>query len=716
MLKFQANKFLIVVSIAAFVSPFVSATSVVDSYHNDFRNSLKIDFKSDSGFKSSLTGEQLAKQFLRDNKQLYGIENIFDNLNLSKVKSSLLGDHYYFQQFINDIPVEKGEIIVSVSKTNSVMRVFNNTFPQKYTSTTSHKYEINSGTAEELVWDYLQASGNLHFLPESNLVYINRLGKFTLAVKVNMIVSAPFGSWEFYVDATTSEILEAYRIDLPLTKNANAGIKDRKWPKFPINAKHTTYSRALLSLQNKSKQPRLNSSNKVDATALVFDPDPVTTLSDESLEDGSASSSFDAAYVSRTLKDITLDNGVYSLVGPWVSIVDIDGELPATPPSTTTDGNWTAKRGDNAFNDAMTYFHIDQNQRYIQSLGFTGAKGIQDNSMQVDTDGVNGDDNSQFVYGGGNQYLSFGHGCVDDNEDIDVILHEYAHAMIYSINTNFDGADTGAMGEGFGDYWAASYSYSTPNGLSFRPEWAFSWDGHNLCWDGRRLDRTSYRYNPNQSYGAHVLVDGQNGDEIWSTPLTQSLIQLLNDGVNRNEVDQIIWEAQFGLGSGVTMRDMAASIVTTATSLFPNGPHAQIFENNFKMMNILENTENDAPVATVANSSIAALEGADVSMDASLSSDSDGDSLTYTWSQTAGPSVALSSTTNSTTGFTAPSVSASTTFLFTVTVSDPDGASDIASITVIVTPLPQVDGDDGGGGGGFGWYALILLGLFRKKN
>jgi hypothetical protein len=53
---------------------------------------------------------------------------------------------------------------------------------------------------------------------------------------------------------------------------------------------------------------------------------------------------------------------------------------------------WLAKRGDNAFNDVMTYYHIDKSQRYIQSLGYTG---VQARSIPADSDGVDGDDNSQ---------------------------------------------------------------------------------------------------------------------------------------------------------------------------------------------------------------------------------------------------------------------------------------------------------------------------------
>ena len=112
----------------------------------------------------------------------------------------------------------------------------------------------------------------------------------------------------------------------------------------------------------------------------------------------------------------------------------------------------------------------------------------------MDADGANGDDNSFFQPS--TNRISFGHGCVDDNEDADVILHEYGHALHYSINEDWFGGDTGAIGEGFSDYWAQSYSISTENGLSFLPNLVFNWDGHgeNVNWAGRILNAFDARY------------------------------------------------------------------------------------------------------------------------------------------------------------------------------------------------------------------------------
>ncbi|WP_299817348.1 hypothetical protein [uncultured Jannaschia sp.] len=319
---------------------------------------------------------------------------------------------------------------------------------------------------------------------------------------------------------------------------------------------------------------------RVTGQGLVFNPDPITSLA-TALTDNSPAVAFEPAYNEVNLLELAKFNNVVRLEGPWVAITDF--EPPNTIPSTTADGVWTAKRGDNAFNDVMTYYHIDQSQRYIQSLGFTG---IQARPIPADSDGMSGADNSHYV-GPPIDRIAFGHGCVDDNEDADVILHEYGHAMTYHINPSWSGGDSRAIGEGFGDYWAETYSHSTPNGASFQADRVFEWDG-TCPWGGRSVNVTGVQYDPDKNYGAHEGIgNGVQSDELWSTPLFQSFLELRGRDVPREEIDTIVLQSMFGLGAGFKMHDLAAAVVATAKQLHPQGVHSGIFQAQFEKLNIL---------------------------------------------------------------------------------------------------------------------------------
>ena len=94
------------------------------------------------------------------------------------------------------------------------------------------------------------------------------------------------------------------------------------------------------------------------------------------------------------------------------------------------------------------------------------------------------------------------------------------------------------------------------------------------------------------------------------------------------------------------------------------------------------NADNDAPTAE-AGADQTVDEGVEVTLDASASSDLDGDNLTYTWTQTGGPAVTLSDANATQPTFTAPDVSEQTPLTFQVEVSDGTTTS-IDTVTILV--------------------------------
>jgi uncharacterized protein YjdB len=96
-------------------------------------------------------------------------------------------------------------------------------------------------------------------------------------------------------------------------------------------------------------------------------------------------------------------------------------------------------------------------------------------------------------------------------------------------------------------------------------------------------------------------------------------------------------------------------------------------------------TGNRAPVAKI-KSVAGVLAGGTVTLDGSASSDPNGDTLSYRWTQTQGSQINLANTTARTPSFVAPAVTQPTSFAFQLTVSD-GSLSDSASVAFQVSPV-----------------------------
>ena len=100
--------------------------------------------------------------------------------------------------------------------------------------------------------------------------------------------------------------------------------------------------------------------------------------------------------------------------------------------------------------------------------------------------------------------------------------------------------------------------------------------------------------------------------------------------------------------------------------------------------------QQNLPPTVDAGNDQTALPSATVNL-STTASDSDGTVVSYSWSQTAGDTVSLSSPDSSSTSFAMPSNPTATAFSFTVAVTDNNGASSSDTVTITVHRPPTVD-------------------------
>jgi hypothetical protein len=569
------------------------------SYHSGDRNTPRQEFiapgqggapgQPEGAPRALLSPDAHVRMFLKQNAARYGFDaNLKDVRQIDKQKS-LLGTHYRFQQFLNDKEVITGQIVVTTDSQGNVTEISNNLYPAPQNNAgISTEPKITSDQAFDLVWKDLRVPQGAKLIAEplAELKYYPSGRNFRLVYDVQISVDKPIGSWEYAIAADNGEIVHKQARVTNLDKYGEAAV-----PQGPLADRSEAFGNYVR--ENRRTRSLTTTAagfvERADGQGLAFNPDPVTALKDDTLTLAAPDAKFDGAYATVTLKDLKKDNGLYRLEGPFVKLVDI--EKPSTPPSTSPDGIWRAKRGDNAFNDVMVYYHLSAAQNYLHALGFAS---LIARPIEADSDGLNGEDNSHHVpsQDGKSGYLAFGHGGVPDPEDASVIWHEYGHAVHAEIvGRNWAGGDSRTLGEGFGDYWAASYNYSTANGRVHKPNRLFKWDG--VPWGGRSVDLKGFKYDPNRIYGrAHEPLDPANAKspdtaELWSTPLFQSLVTLVAQSHKREEADSIVVQSMFGLTtSGFTIRDAAQKVIDAAQKLYPNEPHWKIFLAKFKDYNI----------------------------------------------------------------------------------------------------------------------------------
>lgn len=449
--------------------------------------------------------------FLRTQGYLLGVIDPEYDLQLLEVKNGLASRHLRYQQVMDGIPVFGGYLSLHEDKNGRVHTVHSSyqanpqyTLPQRQLSPT----EIETAALQAIGITKLRSFG----VQSSPVWFPINKGKLIFAYQLSILSQQPLGNFNTVVDAQTGKIL--------------------------FNENRIVYNEGL---------------------GYTFYPNPVQTDGDNSdIEDNNdaASTALDSERISVTLQG--LNSGTGLLIGEFVDLATLNSpnltDVDANEPSR----NYFYDRDDPRFEQVMIYYTVDSVQRYIHSLGFDDDIGMPNGIRDYQTFANahwQSEDWSYFDPLPGDNSIHFGDGYVDDAEDGDTIVHEYGHAIQHAQNINWGGGHMGSMGEGFGDYFAASFfaEVGDPTYQSSDAACVAEWDAYPCL---RRVDNNS-RY-PND-LGGSVHSEGQ----IWSRALWD-----IRGAIGRKAADTVILEHHFALPFGATMPDAALAVLQADADVY----------------------------------------------------------------------------------------------------------------------------------------------------
>jgi len=419
--------------------------------------------------------------------------NNIADLDLARDVESAIGKHLVFDQQYRGVPVYGAQMSVHFNRNEEIIAV-NNTY-EPGIALDSVEPQLNSSQAKARAASLL--GSNPSSQTSARLVVFGVNDSFALAWRVEIPTDGP--TWEVFIDAKDGRLLSE-----PVDTN-----------RYATGTGQVYRVNAIVATQNNSLRDNNDAASAVPASAYM-----IVTLQ------GLAGNGF-------------LDGDFASSSGTKKRVAD-PGNL------------FMFDRSNDGFSETMGYYYLDYAQRYIQSLGFNNVN----NRQQVFSVNRFKQDNS--FYSTSSKDLTFGLGGVDDAEDAEVILHEYGHSIQDNQVPGFGRTlEAGAMGEGFGDYWAGSVSAQFSGG--FQDLCLAEWDATSYSNTNppclRRLDSTKH-------YPEDMAGEVHDDGEIWSAALWQ-----IRDSVGTEKADRLIITAHFLLTPSASFNQGANAIVTTAISL-----------------------------------------------------------------------------------------------------------------------------------------------------
>lgn len=471
------------------------------------------------GFRTSRgsgTPQKIAKQFIRANATLFSLKGVLNTLRRQRIIRSLGATHVIYQQYYKGLRINRAYVTVHLDRNRRVYFAKNRAVPRYLLPELEPPLLDRTAAKERAVRSVRGTKRNTKVLAVEKM-WFPRRESIILAYRVRVHRLDPREEWVVHVDANTGRILRS---------SENLG--------------------------------------RVKGEGLVFDPNPVIALGDHRrlLRHGRPVRRVPrAAYTEVVLEGLA---GTGYLDGPRVTTQPTENRV------CRPDHQFLFECSQRGFEEVMVYFHIDRALRYLESIGFRGEQAILREPLQVN---VNGTRKDSSWYSPGLKCLTFGTGGVDDAEDGETILHELGHAIQDAICPGFgQSAQAAAIGEGFGDYFAASF-FAEKKPERYRTS-IMTWDG--ITWDElydppcvRRLDEKLTF----ESFDHGKWAEEHENGLIWSAALWD-----IHEVLGRDVADRIIVESHFQLDGFTTFARGARAILDADRNLFRGDHEGQLLE------------------------------------------------------------------------------------------------------------------------------------------
>ena len=481
------------------------------------------------GFRTRATTRPIrshAKQVLQANSALLGLDAQMRGLKLARTIHSVAAQHAIFQQWHLGHRIHRAYVTVHRDNDGRIYLIKNRAVPATKLPKTA-AFDLSRTRATQIAKQALRGKKTGVTLSGHEALWFPDKSRLLPAWRISLHVRVPREDWIIYVDAKTGKLISKY--------------------------------------DNLAEAPT--------GVARVFDPSPVTRLGgySELLKGKNKLLPVpERAYRRVTLRD--LDDSGY-----------LQGKRVTTQPTRQRhahrrDYRFLFRSDQNEFEQVMSYHHINEAIRYLERLGYKGRRAIFHAPVKVNVNGTR-QDNSW--YSPDEKQLTFGTGAIDDAEDGETILHELGHAIQDAICPNFGQShEAAAIGEGFGDYFAASF-FATRKPAAYQ-HCVMTWDGLLLGLQ-QHYDPPCLRYVANKKTYADFRAipdyEHENG-EIWSATLWQ-----IRQALGQDVADRIIVESHFQLDGFTTFTRAARAILDADQNLF-QGRHRNKLQAVFRRRRI----------------------------------------------------------------------------------------------------------------------------------